>query len=111
MRFALAFLIMIILVGCTSVKQAEQPNTSAPGDVKVKMMDYAFLPGSITIQQGTTVTWTNEDSASHSVVFADFQSPLLSTGETFSHTFDATGEYSYSCSIHPSMTGTVIVIA
>ena len=61
---------------------------------------------------GATVTWTNHDSVPHLVMSADDQfkkSPVLKTGQRFSNTFAAAGTYSYFCSIHPRMTGEIIV--
>jgi plastocyanin len=58
------------------------------------------------------VTWTNHDNVSHAVTSADNQfkkSPILKSGQRFSNTFAAAGTYSYFCSIHPRMTGKLIV--
>jgi plastocyanin len=63
------------------------------------------------VTKGATVTWTNTDSAPHTVT-ADggaFSSATLADGSTFSHRFTTTGTFAYHCAIHPSMTGTVIV--
>ena len=63
------------------------------------------------VTAGSTVTWTNRDDVPHNIVSTDqkFKSPVLDTDETFSHTFDAPGTYKYFCSIHPKMTGQVVV--
>lgn len=61
------------------------------------------------IATGGTVTWKNEDVPQHTVKFADSESPLINTRGTYSKKFDAPGSYTYHCSIHPSMTGTVVV--
>ena len=75
------------------------------------MKDMAFDPATVTIKAGESVTWTNEDSASHTVVGdnGEFESDSLSKGDTFSFTFDAAGTYAYHCSIHSSMKATVTV--
>ena len=64
-----------------------------------------------TVATGSTVTWTNRDDVPHNIVSTDqkFKSPVLDTDEQFSHTFDAPGTYKYFCSIHPKMTGQVVV--
>jgi plastocyanin len=87
------------------------PSPSAAGsggaNKSVLMKGQQFSPASITVAVGDTVTWTNQDSVPHNVVVNSgpekFQSPLLSQGQTFSHTFTKAGEYSYVCSVHPDM--------
>ena len=61
---------------------------------------------------GTTVTWTNHDDVPHNIVSTtrQFKSPVLDTDQRFSHAFDAPGTYEYFCSIHPRMTGQVVVV-
>ena len=63
------------------------------------------------VAAGSTVTWTNRDDVPHNIVSTDqkFKSPVLDTDERFSHAFDAPGTYKYFCSIHPKMTGQVVV--
>jgi len=65
----------------------------------------------LTVRVGTTVKWTNRDDIPHTVVSTDkvFKSKVLDTDETFSFTFSAAGTYPYFCSIHPKMTGKVVV--
>lgn len=75
----------------------------------VNIQNFAFSPASLNIAKGTTVTWTNNDSAPHQIASATFNSQTLSQGQTYSFTFTQTGTFSYSCSIHPSMTGTINV--
>jgi plastocyanin len=76
----------------------------------VKISGFTFQPGEVTIAKGGTVTWTNDDSVTHTVKFADSQSPGLQKGDTYSKTFDSAGAFDYSCGIHPTMKGTVIVV-
>jgi plastocyanin len=75
------------------------------------MQDYLFLPETITIKKGTTLTWTNEDEAVHTVTADDgsYDSGRLGLGATFSRTFDRAGTFSYSCAIHPPMKATLVV--
>lgn len=81
----------------------------------VTIKQYAYGPGSLSIAQGDTVKWTNQDSVQHDVVVTDgpghFRSPLLSKGQSWSHTFTTAGSYSYTCSLHPDMRGSVRVKA
>jgi amicyanin len=81
--------------------------------VKVAIANYAFAPAALTVKVGQTVTWTNEDSAPHTVTVASgpqtFSSPELKKGDTYSFTFTRPGTYSYYCAVHPSMTAAVTV--
>ncbi|MGI8745272.1 MAG: metallophosphoesterase [Bryobacteraceae bacterium] len=83
--------------------------TPAADDVKID--NFAFNPGTLRVPVGTEVTWANHDDIPHTVVSTKkaFASPVLDTDEKFSHLFDAPGEHSYYCSIHPKMTGKLIV--
>lgn len=83
-----------------------------PTGVKVSISNFSFNPGTLTVKVGTTVTWTNEDSAPHTVTSDSgslLNSPRLSQGQSFSFTFTEVGSTSYHCAIHPMMKGTVIV--
>ncbi|MDZ4246672.1 MAG: plastocyanin/azurin family copper-binding protein, partial [Dehalococcoidia bacterium] len=72
---------------------------------------FAFKPPILNIKQGTTVTWRNEDSVGHNVTTDDnsFKSETLSRDQTFTYTFEKSGTFSYTCTIHPRMTGKIIV--
>jgi amicyanin len=80
---------------------------------EVKIDNFSFGPAALTVSVGSTVTWTNRDDIPHTVVSADdpkvFKSKVLDTDEKFSFTFTKPGTYAYFCSIHPKMTGKVIV--
>ncbi len=77
-----------------------------------------FLPGEVTIGVGESVTWHNDSGVIHTVTSGSFEdgpdgvfdSSIVMAGDTFTHTFTETGQYEYFCSIHPWMTGTVIVV-
>lgn len=78
----------------------------------VELKGFAFNPRSLTIKKGESVTWTNMDSVAHTVTSdsgSEISSPSLPTGESYSHTFNAAGTYTYHCTPHPSMKGTIIV--
>jgi plastocyanin len=95
-----------ILSGCT------QQQTPPPGNTNtVTIKNFAFDPSTITIKAGENVTWTNEDSAPHQVKedAGLFLSSSLSNGQSFTYRFTAVGTYNYTCNIHSSMHGKVIV--
>jgi len=104
-RVLLAGLLLALGVVVLTVEPAE----AATHQVVIKQ--YAYGPGSLTVTQGDTVTWTNRDEVQHDVVVTDgpvsFRSPLLSKGKSWSHTFTKPGSYSYTCSLHPDMRGSV----
>ena len=75
----------------------------------VSIKNFAFNPAALTVKSGDTVTWTNDDSAPHQIKSTAFNSDMLSTGQSFSFTFNQTGSYDYICSVHPSMAGKIIV--
>ena len=80
---------------------------------EVKIDNFSFGPAALPVSVGTTVTWINRDDIPHTVVSTDdpkaFKSKVLDTDEKFSFTFSKAGTYPYFCSIHPKMTGKVIV--
>ena len=85
---------------------------STPGvDAFVHIKDFEFTPATVTITVGGTVKWTNDGPSTHTVTADDgsFDSGDLSQGKTYSHTFQTAGTFAYHCSIHSSMTATVIV--
>ena len=75
----------------------------------ITISNFSFNPAQLTIKVGTTVTWTNDDQPPHQIKSDSFNSGILNTGDSFSYKFNQPGTYSYSCAIHPSMTGTIIV--
>ncbi len=104
--------------GCTSSQspQTSTPTTPAPvgGSNAIAIKNFAFSPASLTIKSGTAVTWTNQDGAPHQVASdpgtpVAFSSDSLANGESYQFTFTRPGTYTYYCTIHPSMKGTIIV--
>ena len=81
-----------------------------PGNA-ITITNFKFNPTILTVPAGTTVTWTNQDEEPHTIAAKDgsFRSPGLDTKGTYSFTFAKAGSYDYLCSIHPFMTGTVVV--
>jgi OOP family OmpA-OmpF porin len=94
-----------------AVPQTAAPTPDAPGAQgnEVIMQDMRFTPSTIVVAPGTTVIWRNEGSSNHVVRFPDQESFRIPPGETYRRRFDRSGEFSYVCGIHPSMTGKVIV--
>jgi amicyanin len=91
--------------------QATQAATT-PGaqGASVEIKNFAFDPKTVTIKVGQTVTWTNQDSVTHTVTGdGGIDSDDLSKGKSYSKTFDTEGTFDYHCSPHPQMTGQVIV--
>jgi len=83
----------------------------APARAAIAIENYAFQPDPITLAVGTTVVWTNRDEVAHNVVSRDrlFISPDLEANQRFEFTFKKTGTFDYFCSIHPQMTGRIVV--
>jgi len=83
---------------------------AAPAGKRVEIKHFKYGPATLTVPVGATVTWVNEDEEPHTVR-ADgvFASPGLEYDETFSFKFTKAGRYTYSCALHPKMTGTVVV--
>jgi len=80
---------------------------------QVTVQGFAFAPASITVNTGDSVTWTNKDSAAHTVTAdgGSFDQPLPASGGTATITFNTAGTFPYHCTIHPNMHGTVVVMA
>ena len=115
---ALVTILALGLVACgakpsvaPTTEPAAQPTSAPGGAAEVEITNFAFDPPSLTVKAGTTVTWTNQDSAPHTITSdaGDWDSGQLSKGQSFSHTFDQAGTLAYHCSVHPSMTGTIVV--
>jgi plastocyanin len=92
--------------GITSAQAAPRVKTAS-----VDIPGYMFTPHTLKITRNTKVTWTNHDTTTgHTVVFADFGTKrTLLLNKTWSHKFTTDGTFSYHCSLHPEMTGKVVV--
>jgi plastocyanin len=99
---------MLLLAETPSLAANDQPS-GASADVKID--NFSFGPQTLTVSVGTTVVWTNRDDIPHTVVSTDgvFKSKVRDTDEKFSYTFNKAGTYPYFCSVHPKMTGKVVV--
>ena len=79
-------------------------------DAAIKIGNFTFGPQELKVKAGTTVTWTNEDDIPHTVVSPNnFRSKPLDSEDKYSFTFTTPGTYKYFCSLHPHMTGTIVV--
>lgn len=107
---ALMAALVLLFVGTPNLRANPQ---QAPVSTEVKIDNFSFAPVALTVAVGTTVTWTNRDDIPHTVVSTDdpkaFKSKVLDTDEKFSYTFTTAGTYPYFCSVHPKMTGSVVV--
>jgi plastocyanin len=99
---------LLMLVGSPSATANDQASGAG---AEVVIDNFVFGPQTVTIPVGTTVTWTNRDDIPHTVVSTEgvFKSKVRDTDEKFSYTFTKAGTYPYYCSVHPKMTGTVVV--
>ncbi len=121
-RLLAALAVSLVLAACggggDGGDEAEAPapapseGNGSGGDGAVTIVDFEFDPEPVEVEAGTTVTWTNDDTATHSVKGGgelEFESEDLAEGDTHEQTYDEAGEFPYVCEIHPSMEGTVIV--
>jgi len=99
---------LLMFAGARSVAANDPPSAATTA---VKIDNFVFGPQKITVPVGTTVTWTNSDDIPHTAVSTDgvFKSKVMDTDEKFTYTFTKAGTYPYYCSIHPKMTGKVVV--
>jgi plastocyanin len=90
---------------------AQKSVAAGPPTADVKIDNFSFTPATITVKVGTQITWTNADDIPHTVVSNDliFKSKVLDTDEKFTLTASKPGTFPYFCSIHPKMTGKVVV--
>lgn len=98
--------------GTSTVTSSGGTTSEAAGTASaaaITIQNFAFSPSTITIAKGTTVAWTNKDSAPHAIKWEGVESPAMNQGEKFEYKFENAGTYEYSCSIHPSMKGTIVV--
>jgi len=111
--YSLAFLAAPVLLATPLIGvRAAVPRVQPHATVQVAIQNFAFSPRTLTVAPGTTVVWTQKDSAPHTVTSdtgAWTASADLQPGQTFSHTFTQAGTFAYHCAVHPNMTATVAV--
>jgi plastocyanin len=107
------FLVHSMEGGEATPEESPEEGAAAPSgeEVAVSIADFAYDPNPLDITVGTTVTWTNEDSAPHTATQdgGGFNSDRLDQGASFSFTFDTPGTYAYHCEFHANMTATINV--
>jgi plastocyanin len=105
---AVIIAVVLLLAGSPIATAADPPSAT---NAEVKIENFSFGPQTITVPVGATVTWTNHDDIPHTSASTDgvFKSKVMDTDEKFSHTFAKAGTYTYYCTIHPKMTGQVVV--
>ncbi len=112
--WATAIVTALLYAGSPSVSAGNNNhNNDRPAAVPavIKIDNFSFEPQTLTVPSGTTVTWTNQDDIPHTAASTDgiFKSKVMDTDEKFSYTFTKAGTYPYYCTIHPKMTGKVVV--
>jgi len=113
---------VLVIIACMAAGCSSSPSPSAGttppastgGGNTISIKNFAFDPPALTVKTGTGVTWVNNDGTTHTIVSdegspAAFSSDTLPAGASFSFTFTRPGTYTYHCSIHPAMKGTITV--
>jgi len=110
-RLGLWVVLLAALSGAALMIDVGPREVQAQGRADVAIVDVAYQPGSILVQAGDTVTWTNSGSTPHTVTADDgsVDSGPLAPRASFSQTFPAAGLFTYHCAIHPQMTGAVTI--
>jgi plastocyanin len=107
----IASFLFVILSITSSCSKSTSDGTGGPGNNEVWIQNMSFNPSTINITAGTTITWTNKDGVNHTITSNTgiFDSGSIATNGTYSHLFGSAGTFPYHCTIHPSMTATVVV--
>jgi plastocyanin len=106
--------VALALLSTTQGKDSEKKESTLSRNTKTEVVidNFNFSPKTLSVLAGATVTWTNHDNVPHAIASADNKfkkSLVLKPGQSFSNTFATAGSFSYFCSIHPRMTGKIIV--
>jgi plastocyanin len=103
--------LLLVAAGLAMSVVAHEAKAGPPPGAMVRIGNFTFNQATLTVRSGTTVTWQNDDDIPHTVVSKTmlFKSKVLDTGDRFSFTFAKAGQFGYFCSIHPHMTGKIIV--
>ena len=109
-RYLSVVIVVLALAAPLRVFAESNDEDAASGNV-IEIKEYKFTPDKLTVHEGASVTWINRDQVPHTVVEANkaFRSAALDTNDKFTYTFETPGTYTYFCSLHPQMTGTVTV--
>jgi len=107
---AISFLNLSIVAFAGEMKETDTTSTKQN---RIEIKDFSFNPQTLTVKSGETVTWINRDEEPHTVVSVEKKfkkSTALDTDQEFTITAGAPGTYTYFCSVHPKMTGTIVVV-
>jgi len=109
----LSFQAAALVASALMMLTVSEMTRAAPVAAAVSIENFTFKAPVVTVKAGTTVTWTNGDDIPHTVVSKTglFKSKVLDSGDKFAFTFAKPGNFGYFCSLHPHMTGTIIVKA
>jgi plastocyanin len=110
-RLGIAGLILVALMVAGRANGSAANAAEEKPAAEIKIDNFSFSPNAVTVPVGSTVRWTNHDDVPHNVVNDDksIKSKTMDTDENFSYTFTKPGTYTYYCSIHPKMTGKIVV--
>ena len=107
---------LVVLNFCLAAFGNDMTNGAGGGNTKnknkIEIKDFMFSPQTITVKPGETITWINRDEEPHTIVSVGKKFPkssALDTDQEFSITVSAPGTYEYFCSVHPKMTGIIVV--
>jgi len=105
------FTLAVSLTIASAVGTEAPASTSDPASCVVEIKDFAFSPQTLVISVGSKVTWKNQDEEPHRIAETNqvFTSPPLDTDQMFTYEFKTAGRYKYFCTLHPHMTGEIIV--
>jgi plastocyanin len=109
--FGFSTLLMLLFLSSGSGSSFSTAAQQPPAAKEVTIDNFSFGPMELTVPVGTQVTWVNKDDVPHVVMSVDkiFKSKALDTDDKFSFTFQQAGTYEYFCSVHPKMTGKIVV--
>ncbi len=104
-------IVFVLVLMSGTLRVSARAQQTAPAAAEVKVDNFSFAPGTLTVAAGTKVTWTNHDDIPHTIVSTDgvFKSKVLDTDDKFSFVFTKAGTYPYFCSLHSKMTGKIVV--
>jgi plastocyanin len=111
LSIAAAVILIAMAVGQARAYGPTLAGEKPAAETAIKIDNFTFSPVTVTVPVGSTVRWTNHDDIPHTVVSEDksIKSKAMDTDEAFSYTFTKAGTYVYFCSIHPKMTGKIVV--
>jgi plastocyanin len=113
-RIALFLAITVLNLSVAALAgEMKDAGAAASNKNQIEIKDFHFSPQTLTVKSGETITWINRDEEPHTVVSVEKQfkkSSPLDTDQSFTITAGAPGTYTYFCSVHPKMTGTIVVV-